>query len=200
MKIRINKIHILIAAYVFALIMELFCFVPYEKIEVFRSEQNVPHTEIIGSGYTNIVDIGKDDATVEGNAWTAIGKITDTPQLAINVSCTTLIFIAVYFLFLYKKKRPAENTASPTESKQISLFDMWDEDAPEEITTHIVSTQNGYYKDVTERTEENSALIDKWIDKNTGCLYMVVMYKNEDAESMLVTKEFFETVRKQFDL
>lgn len=77
---------------------------------------------------------------------------------------------------------------------------MWDEDAPEEITTHIVSTQNGYYKDVTERTEENSALIDKWIDKNTGCLYMVVMYKNEEAESMLVTKEFFETVRKQFDL
>ena len=141
MKIRINKVHILIAAYVFALIMELFCFVPYEKIEVFRSEQNVPHTEIIGCGYASIFDIEKDDSTVECNAWTATGKRTDASQLAINVSCTTLIFIAVYFLFLCKKKKPAENAASPAESKQISLFDMGEENATEEITAHILSAQ-----------------------------------------------------------
>lgn len=68
------------------------------------------------------------------------------------------------------------------------------------ITVHTLSSKNGYYKDVIERTEENAATIDKWLDKNTGCLYMTVIYRDSEAESVLVTKEFFDTLYKHLDI
>lgn len=96
---------------------------------------------------------------------------------------------------------PHRATEEMFDNEQLSLLDSLDEDIPpEEITVHTLSAKNGYYKDAIERTEENSALIDKWLDKTTGCLYMTVMYRDGEAESMLVTKEFFDTLYKHFDI
>lgn len=202
MKNKITKSHILIAVYAILIITELLFCVPYNRIEVFRSEQNVPHIEIIGNGYTSILEIRNDVASVEGKEWTATGKRVDRLQLLINITLTTLIAAALYFIFPFRKKTNASKTIkSPDSGEQLSLFDAVEEQhSTEEITLHTLSPKNGYYKDTVERTEENSALIDKWLDKSTDCLYMLIMYRNGEAESMLVTKELFDTVYKQFDL
>lgn len=226
-KNRIGKTHILIAAYIILIITELFFCVPYHNIQVFKSSQNVPHTEIIGSGYSTIFDISDNDAFIYEHENTSSGKRVNTPQTFINVSVTTLLTVTIYFLFLHKKKKPVAVPTGNVMGKQLSLFDDIDiceseaeelmscrEELTEEakqqiidemkatecITVHTLSSKNGYYKDMIERTEENSALIDKWIDKSTGCLYMSIMYRDGEAESVLVTKEFFDTLYKHFDL
>ena len=226
-KHKIEKIHILIAAYIVLIIIELFLCVPYHTIQVFKSKQNVPHTEIVGSGYSTISDISSSDAYVFANRDTSIGKRVNTAQVFINVTVTTFLAVAIYFLFLHKKKKPAVVPTGSAIGKQLSLFDYTDiceteaeelmncqeeltdelkqqileeMQATEFITVHTLSPKNGYYKDIIERTEENSALIDKWLDKSTGCLYMSIMYRDGEAESVLVTKEFFDTLYKHFDI
>lgn len=94
------------------------------------------------------------------------------------------------------------NSEYSTVGRQLSIFESAEAENgnSNEILTHIISTKHGYYKDVTERTEENTDLIDKWIDKTTNCLYMVVMYRDGEPESITVTRELFDTVYKQFDL
>lgn len=79
-----------------------FC-VPYHKIQVFVSSQNVPHTEIIGSGYATIFEISDDDARFRGYDYSNTGKKVNTPQLFMNVSITTALAIAIFF-FLQKKE------------------------------------------------------------------------------------------------
>lgn len=101
-KNRFKRTHILVAIYVAFIILELFFCVPYHKIQVFASSQNVPHTEIVGSGYATMYEISDDDARiVSRNSNT--GKIVNTPQLFMNVSITTFLVVAIYFL-LQKKE------------------------------------------------------------------------------------------------
>lgn len=118
-KRKLNKTHILIAVYVVLLVIELFFYVPYERIEIFRSNQNVPHAEIIGSGYTTIEEISSDTAYLDKNNKIATGKRVNTPQLMINVVFTTLLFIAIYFVSFYKNKTKSKST-----NTQLSLFDI----------------------------------------------------------------------------
>lgn len=229
LKNKIEKIHILIATYIVLIIIELFFCVPYHNIQIFKSSQNIPHTEIIGSGYSTIFDISDSDAYVFSNRDTSTGKRVNTTQVFINISITTALSVAIYFLFIHKKKKPVGVPTGNAIGKQLSLFEDIEicesesesdelincrEELTEEakqqiieemkgtecITVHTLSSKNGYYKDAIERTEENSALIDKWLDKSTGCLYMTVMYRDGEAESMLVTKEFFDTLYKHFDI
>lgn len=247
----VGKKHIFIAVYVVLIIIELFFYVPYNNIQIFKSKQNVPHTEIIGSGYSTMADISKDDAYLQKQ--TATGKIVNTQQLFINVSITTIAFVAVYLIFLKSEKDKAqsepqidfktlpeidvdslafadEETVEKAKRKyavdvyrhitgnntpnifdealketknetQLSLLDvMKTEKENEEIIVHTISPQNGYSKSAIERTNENSTIIDKWIDKSTGCLYTAVMYRDGKAEKMFVTKELFETIYKSFDI
>ncbi len=227
LKNKIEKIHILIATYIVMIIIELFFCVPYHNIQILRSSQNVPHTEITGNGYSTIFDIADSVAYIYAHENMSLGKKVNTPQIFINISITTAIFVAIYFLFIHKKKKPVGIPTGNVMGKQLSLFEDIEicepeaeelidcrEELTEEakqqiieeikgtefITVHTLSPKNGYYKDVIERTEKNSALIDKWLDKSTGCLYMTVMYQDGDAESMLVTKEFFDTLYKHFDI
>ena len=97
-KLKNKKIHILIVIYVILIIVELFFFVPYHWIQVFRSEQNVPHSVIIGSGYTTMADISSDNAYLWKVHDANDGKKVNTPQLLINVSITTVVAIAIYLL------------------------------------------------------------------------------------------------------
>lgn len=68
------------------------------------------------------------------------------------------------------------------------------------ITMHVLSPLHGYSKEMIQRNDNNSALIDKWLDASTGCLYMLVMYKEGKANDFFVTKELFETMKKHFDM
>lgn len=104
-KIKIYKKHILIAVYVILIIIELFFYVPYHNIQVFKSKQNVPHTEIMGSGYSTMSEISKDNAYIKNNENTNSGKRVDTSQVFINVSITTGLAVVVYFLFLHENKQ-----------------------------------------------------------------------------------------------
>lgn len=249
----VGKKHIFLAVYVVLIIIELFFYVPYQNIQVFTSNQNVPHTEIIGSGYATMTDITNDNAYVGKIRSAATGKLVNTQQLFINVSITTIAFVAVYLFFLKSEKDKAqsepqidfktlpeidvdslafadEETVEKAKRKyavdvyrhitgnntpnifdealketkketQLSLLDvMKTEKENEEIIVHTISPQNGYSKSAIERTNENSTIIDKWIDKSTGCLYTAVMYRDGKAEKMFVTKELFETIYKSFDI
>lgn len=65
---------------------------------------------------------------------------------------------------------------------------------------HTISPINGHQKDALTRTDDNSELIDKWLDEDTECLYMATFYRNGKAESMIITKEFFYTICKNMDI
>ena len=97
-KIKDKKLHILIAVYAFFIIAELFFYVPYHNIQMFVSRENVPHTEIIGSGYTTMDNITIDKAYVKKTFDSDTGKIVNTSQLFLNVTITTVLAISVYFL------------------------------------------------------------------------------------------------------
>ena len=101
---RVKKTHILIAAYIILIIVELFFYVPYNDIQIFKSKQNVPHTEIVGSGYAKMADISNNNAYMENNERTSSGKIVNTSQLFMNVSITTVVAIAIYFILPKKNE------------------------------------------------------------------------------------------------
>ena len=97
-KIKIKKTHILIAAYIILIVTELFFCVPYHRIQIFRTKQNVPHTEIIGSGYTTMAEIENSYTYISGKYTSDVGKRVNTPQMFMNVSITTALAVAIYFL------------------------------------------------------------------------------------------------------
>ena len=101
----INKKFIFIGAYVLLLIIESFFYVPYEEIEIFRSDQNVPHTEIIGNGYVPLDEIRKDKAWLANNDITTTGKRVDSWQLVTNLFTTTIVALLLYFIFIYLEDR-----------------------------------------------------------------------------------------------
>jgi hypothetical protein len=103
-EIKIKKTYILVAVYIALIVIELFFYVPYHKIQIFVSDQNVPHTAITGSGYSTIFDIADSDVYVYRKA---SGKRVDTSQIFINVSTTTIVAAAIYFL-LRKNRRIKE--------------------------------------------------------------------------------------------
>ena len=105
----IKKTHILIAVYIFLIVIELFFYVPYHKIQIFITENNVPHTEIIGSGYATMEDIEYDKAlTGTVSKSRTAGKRVDTLQLFINVSITTIVAVGLYFILQKSKRKIAE--------------------------------------------------------------------------------------------
>ena len=99
--LRIKKTNILITVYIVLIIIELFFCVPYHNIQIFRSQQYVPHTVIVGSGYASMTDIKNDKACTNEKtpfAPSEIGKTVNTPQIFLNVSITTVLAIVAYFL------------------------------------------------------------------------------------------------------
>lgn len=102
---RMGKTHILIMVYIILIVTELFFFVPYHSIQIFRTNQNVPHTEIIGSGYSTMENITSYSVNFSKNKYTSdIGKIVNTSQLFMNVSITTVLAVAIYFLLQKKEE------------------------------------------------------------------------------------------------
>ena len=100
-KSELKKTHILIVAYIILIVTELFLYVPYHSIQIFRSDQNVPHTEIIGNGYVPLAEIRKDKAWLANNDKTTTGKRVDSGQLVTNLFMTTISAIFIYFIFIY---------------------------------------------------------------------------------------------------
>ena len=107
-RIKNKKSLILVAVYAFLIIVELFLYVPYHNIQLFVSRENVPHTEIIGSGYATMTNITNDNAYVKDRLSSATGKRVNTSQLLANVSITTVLAIAIYFLLLKNEKKIVE--------------------------------------------------------------------------------------------
>ena len=137
-KIKMNKTHILVAVYVALIIIELFFFVPYHSIQIFRTQQYTPYIEIVGSGYASMEHINRNEVDSWKNGYTSnVGKRVNTPQLFINVSITTVLAIAIYFIQHKKEK-----------VKQLPLLDVnalafADEDA-------IAQAQRDYAKEIYE--------------------------------------------------
>lgn len=114
----ITTTHTLIVIYAIMLVIELLCCVPYERIEIFRSEQNVPHTEIIGSGYSSIIEISSNDAYMYSNQSTSSGKRVNTPQLATNLIVTTFVMAVLYFMLVVRKKKPDQASSDKASALQ----------------------------------------------------------------------------------
>ncbi len=100
-----NKKYVFIGVYILLTIIELFFYVPYEKIEIFRSDKNVPHTEIIGNGYMPLDEIRHDKAWLADNKRTATGKRVDSRQLVTNLFMTTISALYMYFILIYPDDR-----------------------------------------------------------------------------------------------
>lgn len=64
------------------------------------------------------------------------------------------------------------------------------------VKIHIFSVRSGYYEDSIDWTEENDAFISKWIDKETGCLYSLILFPNDKPENVSVTRDIFRKVYK----
>lgn len=139
MKNKTYKTYILIGVYVLLLIVELFLYVPYEKIEVFRSKQNVPHTQVVGNGYASIQIIQNNSATIDGDEWTTTGKRLDSSQVIINVSITTALAVIIYFLFIYKKTNSAE---APDNAFKESLNSLKKQNVQLQKTIDTLYTEN----------------------------------------------------------
>ena len=100
-----KKIWFLVIVYIILIVTELFYFVPYHSIQIFRTQQYKPYTEIVGSGYASMDDIRWDKVNDWKNGYTSrVGKIVNTPQLIINVSLTTLLAAAIFFLLQKNEK------------------------------------------------------------------------------------------------
>ena len=108
-KIRTKKTHILITVYIILLVTELFFYVPYHSIQIFRTQQYKPYTEIVGSGYASMEHIESNKVEWMKNGYTSyVGKRVNTPQLFMNVSVTTVLAIGIYFLIQKKEKKIIE--------------------------------------------------------------------------------------------
>ena len=104
-KNRFKKTYILIAAYILLIIIELFVCVPYNKIQIFISTQNVPHTEIVGNGYSTMSELGLEYTQKYGrNEGRMSATRVNTPQLFMNISITTILAVAIYFLLQKDEK------------------------------------------------------------------------------------------------
>lgn len=109
-KKKATKTRFFIAVYIILIIIELFFCVPYHEIQIFITENWVPHTEIVGSGYAPMPDISRDEASIRisrlksNELNTSYGKIINTAQLFLNVSITTIIFATIYWIFIKNKK------------------------------------------------------------------------------------------------
>lgn len=80
--------------------------------------------------------------------------------------------------------------------KQLSLF----ETVTKSVTIHTFSVRNGYHEDIIDWTEENDAFINKWIDKETNCLYSLILFPNDEPENVYVTRDIFEKLyRYQYE-
>ena len=117
--IKIIKKYIVIVVYAILIVTELFFYVPYNRIQMFRTQNNVTRTEIIGSGYATIANIEDNCANFHDTKYTSSeGKIVNTPQLIINVSITTVLAVALYFVLQKKDKKIIEDDV------QIPMLDI----------------------------------------------------------------------------
>ena len=104
-KNRFKKTYILIAAYILLIIIELFFCVPYNRVQIFISTQNVPHTEVVGNGYSTMSEIGLEYTQKYGrNEGRMSAKQVNTPQLFMNISITTFLAVAMYFILQKDEK------------------------------------------------------------------------------------------------
>lgn len=87
------------------IITEMFYYVPYERIEIFLSKENVPHTEIIGNGYDSMGVIEPNAARLRGNKKTTEGMRVNTNQLSVNLLVTTVVVFWIYLLFIYPENK-----------------------------------------------------------------------------------------------
>jgi hypothetical protein len=150
-KIKAFKTHILIAVYALLIIVELFYYVPYNNIQIFRSKENVARTVIVGSGYTTIDEITKDTVCFdEKNIYSymkpsEVGKIVNTSQLTLNVSITTILAIAIYFLF-QKNKRQKDKEAKEIPILDINALAFADEETIEKAQREYAEKMAEYLK------------------------------------------------------
>ena len=95
--------------YITVLLIQLFFFVPYGKYKVFMSKQNVPHTQLIETAYSSLLDEYYNSYGLQKDANSTTAKPIYTTyklnvsQFMIQIIITTLIFGSLY-LITYKKE------------------------------------------------------------------------------------------------
>lgn len=150
-----NKKYIFIVVYIILIIIELFFYVPYERIEIFRSNQNVPHTEIIGNGYSTIFDIADSVAFIDDREYTASGKRVDAGQLVTNILSTTIAALYIYLIFIYSynKSQTLKNENELLQRKVDVL--NYDNQLLHEYRTMFLQFKNALEETANNSTMEN---------------------------------------------
>ena len=124
------KLRVLVVVYIILAIVELFIYVPYNAIMVVVSEEQVPHAEIIGSGYSTVFDIQESEVRLENQVRyvnkndLGYGKRVNAQQLTFNITLTTIIATAIYFLFIFKKEAKRQHKQETVELPYIDFKDL----------------------------------------------------------------------------
>jgi hypothetical protein len=100
---KISKV-ILIIVYVAVLVLQMVYFVPYEEMMVKKSNNNELTQCVVGNGYTSLLKLENTFVIEDEYVNQASCKHIDSPQLVVNVTLTTIIATAIYFMFIHKTK------------------------------------------------------------------------------------------------
>ena len=100
---------LLLIVWVALLVIQMIYFVPYKRTYLRLSDDGVSHSTITGNGYASLLEIEESFKVNEKDGKVAYCKTIDTPQLAINLSLTTIVVGAMYFLFIFKKENSYKN-------------------------------------------------------------------------------------------
>lgn len=86
------------AVYITLLIVESVFIVPYNSVMGAKLKDGALETIIIGSGYSSMFEIESNSIRFPATTKLSNGRIVNTNQLLINLSITTLAFVAACYL------------------------------------------------------------------------------------------------------
>lgn len=96
---------VIVLVYIALMVAETRYVVPYERVEIFTSNQNVPHTEVLESGYTTYKNaLSKPIKAIKNRKDQSTGTRINNKQLTVNLLSTTALFAFVLFITKDKKK------------------------------------------------------------------------------------------------
>ena len=149
-----NKKYVFIGMYILLVIIELFFYVPYEEIEIFRSDQNVPHTEIIGNGYMSLDEIRKDKAWLADNKRTVTGKRVDSGQLVTNLFMTIVSALYMYLIIYSGDKNNALKSEYELLQRRFDILN-YDNQLLQDYKTMFLQLKNALAKTASSSSMPN---------------------------------------------
>ena len=107
-KVFSDKLKTTIILYIIAVVIQCTLIVPCHRIEVFISEQNVPHSEITRYDYYSLSDITGFSRTTSDDEYFRCWQI-NYEQLYMQLTLTTITAVLIYIYLLQQRKNKTDD-------------------------------------------------------------------------------------------